>query len=1016
MKKSFSIFILFNLLLTGIMVAQIPDIRFEKYTAQDGLIQNSTGALLQDSHGFLWIASWGLNRYDGRVIKQYNTTGENGLVDLVITSLAEDKEGNIWIGTSNGLSCLNPFTEKFTNYTEGKSPYNIPEGFCSVYVDKKDNVWVGCSHAISLYNRVTKSFENIPITTAGNDIRINRYIGGFLEDSRGRFWISTSYGIKLFDRPTKTYKSYHFEEINGADGGENATQQLFEDKDGAIWAGTWNGGLIKYDEARDRFVNYMFITENASDQTVHDINSIILNNHYYFLIASESGLFLTDPAKIINGKIPVEKLLQETNESGNTSPKTKWEILKDRQGNYWISGFSGLLKIDPGSQSFQWKPLPGENHEADVIYHVIPVNKEPLKIFLTTTEGWWKYDLATQLFSKHILPKGFENLLGNINRFITTEDGYWFTSQLGVGFYNPTTNTVKDISSLVDEKMNSKVRTGLICTDGLGRIWFSVYRSGIRIYSPETGKLVSLLADSTKPDNLYGKSIFDMKQAADRSIIVTSGYKIYQIDPVNLSFTVTTPEKTTSSSIEKTGPRKILFDKNNRILMLSQQCIYRFQHGKLIQLYPRSGLADFIMENFLQDGNGNFWVTTNLGLFKTDTAFKEWVNMSDKIPAGNYDNIEEIFRTGNDEFILAASGKIGSFSLHELSKNNVPPVVIINRFKTGNTEQYLVSLKQQAWNISFKDAIEIEISAINFSNEKGNRIYYQLEGRDNDWKELTGNPVIRYDQLPPGNYQFKAKAMNGDAVWSRETILSFKVLPPFWRTWWFIGIVIIALAISLYTIYRYRLTKALELEKMRTRISTDLHDDIGATLSSISIYSETIKQQTAVQLPQLTAMLDKMGETSREMVGNMSDIVWAINPENDSFEKMLSRMQNLAAELCTAKNIELHFTADEKLNQLQLSMEQRRNIYLIFKEALNNALKYAGCRNMRIELRRENHSLVLSVKDDGKGFNERAVSENKRGGNGLKNMRDRAAEINGELIIHTEENKGTQILLKTSIT
>ncbi|HKC35720.1 MAG TPA: triple tyrosine motif-containing protein [Chitinophagaceae bacterium] len=823
--------------------------------------------------------------------------------------------------------------------------------------------------------------------------------------------------MKLFNRSTRTYRSYDFEEKNGVGVPANATQQLFEDKDGNIWAGTWNSGLLKYDEAKDHFIIYRILSEDQGVQSVHGINSIILANHYYFLITSESGLFLTDPAKAMNGTIPIEKLLQETEQSGATSPKTKWQILKDRQGNYWISGFSGLLKIDPGSLAFQWKPLPGENHKADIIFHVLPDNKEPLKIFLTTREGWWKYDLTTQLFSKHILPKGFENLLGNINRFITTENGYWFTSQLGVGFYSPTTNTVKDISSLLHEKMDSKVRTGLICTDGLGRIWFSVYRSGIRIYNPETGKLVSLLADSTKPDNLYGKSIFDMKQAADKSIILTSGNKIYQIDPVNFSFTVTVmaAEKTTTS-IERTGPRKILFDKNNRTLMLSQQCIYSFQHGKLIQLYPRSGLADFIMENFLQDGNGNFWVTTNLGLFKTDTAFKEWVNMSDKIPAGNYDNIVDIFRTGNDEFILAASGKIGTFSLHELSKNNVPPVVIINRLKTGNTEQYLVSLKQQSWNISFKDAIEIEISAINFSNEKGNRIYYQLEGRDNDWKELTGNPVIRYDQLPPGNYRFKAKAMNGDAIWSRETILSFKVLPPFWRTWWFIGIVIIALAISLYTIYRYRLAKALELEKMRTRISTDLHDDIGATLSSISIYSETIKQQTAVQLPQLTAMLDKMGETSREMVGNMSDIVWAINPENDSFEKMLGRMQNLAAELCRVKNIQLHFTADEKLNQLQLSMEQRRNIYLIFKEALNNALKYAACKNLRIELIKENHLLILSVKDDGKGFNEMIVAENRRGGNGLKNMRHRAAEINGELKIDTEENKGTHILLKTSIT
>src|SRR5258705_5824485 len=225
LPRRFLYFLLF-LFQPAILPAQIPDIRFEKYTMQDGLIQNSTGTLLQDSHGFLWIASWGLNRYDGRVIKQYNTTGENGLVDLAISSLAEDKEGNIWIGTSNGLSCLDPFTEKFTNYAEGKSPHNIPDGPCIVYVDRQDNLWVGGIHSISLYNRGTKNFESIPITTAGNDIRINRYIGGFLEDSKGKVWVSNSNGIKLFKRSARKYQPFDFSPKNEGNGPCNGTLQI----------------------------------------------------------------------------------------------------------------------------------------------------------------------------------------------------------------------------------------------------------------------------------------------------------------------------------------------------------------------------------------------------------------------------------------------------------------------------------------------------------------------------------------------------------------------------------------------------------------------------------------------------------------------------------------------------------------------------------------------------------------------------------------------------------------------
>src|SRR5205085_4529653 len=256
---SFSGFSVFNCLLLQIFFlagcilpatcrAQEVNIRFEKYTTQNGLTQNSTGPLLQDNHGFLWIgSSWGLNRYDGRIIKQYNKIGENNLADLLITSLAQDKEGNIWIGTANGLSCFDPATEKFTYYSEGRTSHNILDVFCIVYVDKEDNVWIAGNHSISLYNRSTKIFERFPISTVGIDVRINPYIDDMLEDSKGRFWISTSYGLKLFDRKTKTYRSYHFEEVNEKNVSENAVQGLFEDKGGTIWAGTWNGGILKYD-------------------------------------------------------------------------------------------------------------------------------------------------------------------------------------------------------------------------------------------------------------------------------------------------------------------------------------------------------------------------------------------------------------------------------------------------------------------------------------------------------------------------------------------------------------------------------------------------------------------------------------------------------------------------------------------------------------------------------------------------------------------------------------------------
>jgi signal transduction histidine kinase/ligand-binding sensor domain-containing protein len=997
--------------------AQIPSIRFERYTTQNGLTQNSTGALLQDSHGFLWVGtSWGLNRYDGRVFKQYNKIGENGLVDLAINSIAEDKEGMIWIATSNGVSRLDPFTEKFTNYTKGSTTNDIPSNFCSVYVDKMNNVWVGHPYGISLFNRTTKNFETFAVATAGKDILVNKYISHFLEDSKGRFWLCTSYGIKLFDRATKTYKSYHFEETGQRGLSENSINCAFEDKNGIIWAGTWGGGILQYDPAKDRFENYKLVAA-AGTQILFDINGITINDHYYLLVASQEGMILADPERITNGQLPAEPITEETARPDPALSKTKWLIRKDRQDNYWISGNNGLLKIDFRNQFFQWRSIPDPSFQNTKLYYVLPDISNPQQILVTSKEGWWKYNMTTQSFSKHILPAGTEQLLGNINRFIATKNGYWFTSRTGVGFYNPVNSTIKDISHLLRSNKDTLVRAGVICTDDLGRIWFSIYRTGIRIYDPRTNKITSLFADNSSKDNTIGKTIFDLKKAPDGSIFFTNSEKLFHIDAVTLSYKTFSQSDAfaDSVSIDRTGPRRILFDRKGRMLLLGGQRIYLFDHDQLVQLYPKQGVANFVMDDFIQDNHGDFWVTTNIGLYKADESFADWVDMNEKIPTGGLENINQLFRSADDHFILTGTGRIGTFSLASFNRNTTAPVIIINRVRTGAKEQYLVSLQQQVSDVSFKDAIEIELSAINFSNEKGNRIFYRLANRDNDWKELGADPVIRYEQLPPGDYTLEVKAVNEDAVWSNNSTLAFRVLPPFWRTGWFIGACVLIITGVLYGFYRYRMRQLIREERLRSHIATDLHDDIGATLSSISFYSEAIKQQTAVELPQLTPLLDKMGETSRDMVGNMSDIVWAINPQNDSFEKMLTRMQNLAAEWSTVKNIQLQFMADEKLNQLQLSMDQRRNIYLIFKEALNNALKYSDCKKIIIKLTHETGLLQLLVKDDGKGFAVTAgIPVN--GGNGLKNMQHRAEEIKGGLLIDSAENSGTSVIFSCRIT
>jgi two-component sensor histidine kinase len=432
-----------------------------------------------------------------------------------------------------------------------------------------------------------------------------------------------------------------------------------------------------------------------------------------------------------------------------------------------------------------------------------------------------------------------------------------------------------------------------------------------------------------------------------------------------------------------------------------------------VQLFPRKGLANILFEKIEIDAQGNYWVQTNNGFYKVSADFKKWINFSGNSGINGMAGILEIYRAKDNQFIITSSGRILHFKPDAVTVNSQSIPVIIASIKTRDTTYYFPTTQNTTVNISYTSSIEAELSALGFCNEKENRIYYKLQGWDNDWKELLNSSRIRYEQLPSGNYTLYAKAVNNAGVESKEIAsLKFYVQPPLWKTWWFISICLIVFICAIYLLYRYKLNQIVKEERLRSKIATDLHDDIGSTLSSISFYTETIKQQTAEKIPNLTPLLNKMGESSREMVGNMSDIVWAINPVNDDVKHLATRIQIHAATLCSLKNIVLHFQCDEAIYSLKLNMEQRQNIFLMFKEGINNALKYANCTEITICLSKQNSLFTLLLKDNGKGF----IIEEADDGNGLLNMQKRANDIGGNFSITSTSNVGTTIAFSCNIT
>jgi signal transduction histidine kinase/ligand-binding sensor domain-containing protein len=976
---------LFLLLLISITVTGQPRISYlEKYTVTDGLSNNHITALLQDRRGFIWIGTeWGLNRYDGRNFKQYTRTGLNQLIHYEINSLAEDREGNIWIGSNKGVSRFNPLTENITSWTRSQH----------VFADKKQNIWLIDQDSILLFNgkEVLKKFV---FDVKPRQPNANSFIAAMMEDRHGALWLATSYGVRKLDINTGIITTYTAAITSSID--PNACTTIYEDHDGDIWAGTWGEGVLKVNKEKRLLENYRF--ETTQSNLITAIHSTELDNHGYLLFSSagtNGGLLLADKNNgLIQARHKVTNLAPD-NEAFSLDFST---IIRDRQQNTWIASSNGLYKIDVSKQAFHWTYLPGNDRRDDILFHSIP---SPIagdsSIFISSMQGWWRYDPQLHSIQPHNLPATNRELAAFINNYTADENGIWFTSQKGFGYYDLKKNSITDHSAILGKNKIIKRSWGL-ARDRLGQLWLSTYREGLVIFDPLTKTTRELFNDSSA-NGLRGTSINGLKSDKSGFIWLVSKGRLYRVDPLTLVYKI-------FPITDADGSPHLHISANNRVFVWTEQHIFECTNDGIKTVFNKN----IIIRRLAEDNNGSFWLQTHDNFYRLSPDFDQLTAFASGTRLDGNTEVSDVSFHGATCMVLS-KGKLLSFSTGNLQKQQVTAPVLVSSV-VADTKEYFFPNANKAIQLDFKDRLRIEISALNFSNEGGNRLFYKLDGWDDQWRELLKGSVVSYEQLPTGNYNFLAKASNGDTELIAEPIqLHFKINPPFWKTGWFIALVVAFITAIGYWFYRYRLRQAIKMERMRTRIATDLHDDIGATLSSISMYSEAVKKQVKEKLPQLEPVLEKMGENSRNMVSSMNDIVWAVNPGNDQGGKLLERMESYARDNCSVNDTRLRFNCNDELRSMIFALEYRKNIYLIFKEALNNALKYAGATTINITADKKGSHIVLTIDDNGKGFDTTTIPA----GNGLKNIRSRAKEIGAEINISSEEGKGTTLVLDCKI-
>lgn len=996
------------LLLACSLCAQIKkgDALFEHLTMQQGLTSNQVNCLFQDSRGFIWIGTGsGLNRYDGvEIVRYVHYPGKDGIAGNNVTSICEDKQQNLWIGTDKGVGSLNTTFNRFVNYISSPAErQQLKATQFYVAMDADGNIWATSNFHLSLFNKQQNAFthykldngENLPITR-------NHNVYSIFEDSRKRLWVPTSYGVQLFDRATHRFAAFRFAEKDKV-APENAVRCIKETSNKKIVAATWGGSLLLFNETTRSFEKLVLYEEAATRPNLVNIILDILPVQDKLFCATSQGLAVLEAASLVPGVCNNYTLYNydKANPQSISSDIVN-ALMIDNTGTLWAAA-KGISKTNTKGQTF---------HTQNVTLQQAPASISSVSI--VNNGLLLAADDACIFKDGRTIPLGFASKIKNsygqhVWDVCTGKNYLWLGTTNGLIKATSAGDFVKQyIHSNSDTNSVAGERIWKVYEDSKGLVWMGTVRRGISVLDPLSERITSYFSAQNSPGSLFNQYVSDFFEDAETDIWFTAGNSsLYRYNRSAAKFTVfklTLPDGTDMGG----EPTIVHETKNGQLVLVSRQGIWQFdatsQKIQFVAFHVDMGTVSDAISIY----NRHYWLITATGLLHYDAASKQFKRYTTQNGLPDNEDMNALTLMPDGNILIAGLGFLSSFNPSAPGNDtNIPPIQITGVIANSKDTLY----NNGSNTLPYLSGIEFHFAALSFSNATQNMYQYRLVGISNNWSQPAYERSISYAQLPPGQYRFEVMGCNADGTWSKApAVFSFSINRPFYKTVWFYVLLLLIAGGLLYLLYRYRLSKAIELEKMRTRIATDLHDDIGATLSSISMYSDALKKQVKQQMPQLEPVLNKIGESSREMVTGMSDIVWAINPENDSGEKLLSRIENYARDMCAVNNITLHVQFDDKIKQLLLPLAIRKNLYLIFKEALNNALKYAGAKNITVSLQYSNR-LTMQVADDGRGFDEATV----RKGNGLKNFALRAEEMGGSLLLQSTPGTGTLVQVSCKI-
>lgn len=964
------------------------------FSTADGLAHEHVRDLLVDSQGFLWLATGGgLSRFDSSRFASWGRA--DGLGGERIHALLELAPGRLVIGSERGLYLLD--LDKVRD--PGSKPIaplalrSGPPPPVHALVGDGDRLWAGGHEGLfELVDPLGRPrASEIPLPGGHRDVR------ALLVGADEELWIGTTGGLLHLNRGDQAV-----EPLPGKRGRVNA---LHRDPDGTIWIGT-EIGLFR----RAPSGGPASIDEPYPELPRSRIRAIHRDTAGRLWIGAVGGVIRIDDAG----------LAQFTVDNG-LPDETVNAFAEDPAGNLWLAtDFGGAARL-AADGLIAYTPADGLGHSA-----VASLSVDRRGAILTLSGSYpivSRFDGARfQTVTMLAADDGPSASAPWANRVLQTASGEWWRA-LPDRLERRRPGPVERLAEPADETrffpgVSQELEAPHLFAARNGEIWVGrgVLQAGaLSRWSPHDGRFEELGPESGVPSEGLPHAFAEMANGT-----AFFGWERGRV----LRFRSGRFE--TIGTLGASVVRALHMDRSGTLWAgTAGDGLWRTQtplanRPDWHRIAAETMSAD--VRGITDDAKGRIYVATASGVDRIDASENtlRHATVTDGLPG---QETTSIARDGNGDIWVGSWDGVARWPSSPTT-TRPPPEVRIDRLRIDGVPHPLPlsGVREIPWLDLPPGHHQIEVGFFALAYEPGEpvRFQYRLTGQDGDWSPPTEQSSVLLADLAAGSYELAVRAVTGAGPSPTPVYARVRIPPPIWRRAWFLAALGAALLAALVAAHRLRVRRLVEIERVRTRIATDLHDDLGASLARISVLAEVGRRRLGDDVVEASRLFSEIGQVARGLVAAAGDIAYAIDPRRGGLTDLVARVRRVAAELLEPSGI--HYTVsveneDGDLESLTLSSEQRRHLLASLKEALHNAVQHADPRRVALSFRAADGSLAVRVTDDGRGFAVDSLDDSPTPAahHGLVNMRSRLAELGGELEIDTRPEHGTRLTLRVPL-